>query len=492
MEIDSGSLPQRLHESMLRHAGASAVIHDDGVLTYSQLIDRVDAVHAGLPLLADEPVGLVAGRDIATRILYISILLGGGIPVPLNRGWPPDRTGHVLESLGVDHVLGSGGPASVPAGWAPGAAGTWGYEMRRTAARRAPRRVPGPAGDPWAYVLYTSGSTGVPKGVPIRQSAVLAFLDYVVDRYAVGPGARLSSSFDLTFDLAVFDVLAPVVAGAASCLPRGREYFDPAGYAERTGLTHWFSVPSVVSTAAARGALPPASMPSLRWSLFCGEPLLFRQARLWRDAAPTATVENLYGPTELTLACSQYRLPDDVADWPVTANDTVPIGAVYPHLDHRVGSGRDQAELLVRGVQAFDGYIDPDGDAEAIEVDAGGRRWYRTGDRVDVQDGVLVHRGRLDRQVKVSGVRIELDEVEGTYRRAPGVTGAAAVMVGEPGLQALVVLLTGRRDLAAEVDRAVARTLPDYMRPVAVRWLDEFPLNTNRKVDYRELQRLFA
>ncbi|MFG2109690.1 AMP-binding protein [Micromonospora chersina] len=484
-------LADRLREAMARHRNRPAIGDGRRTLSYGELLDEVDAARTALVLAPYEPVGLHVAQDLSTRILYLAVLLGGGVVVPLSHTWPVDRQHYVLDSLNITRLLAAGQPARCPAGWSPVRRVQEHQEFRALGAAGEAKALHSPvAGDPMAYVLHTSGSTGTPKGVPVRQSAVLTFLDYVVARYGIDPTARLSATFELSFDLAVFDLLAPLLAGASVHLPIGREYLVPGEYATRAGLTHWFSVPSVISTAVAMDALAPGSLPSLRWSLFCGEPLMLSQAAQWREAAPGSVLENLYGPTELTLACTQYRLPDDPRRWPTTVNGSVPIGSIYPHLDFRVGSARDDAELLVDGPQRFDGYVDPTHDDTAFETDCDGRRWYRTGDRVDVQAGQLVHRGRLDRQTKVGGMRIELDEVEGAFRKAPGVTGAAAVVIGEPGLRSIVVALTGDADRADEVTRRVADLLPEYMRPEDVRWLPAFPLNGNRKVDHLALARL--
>lgn len=478
----NGALALRLLASFERNGDRPAISCGDAVLTYAQLGSAVTRLLDRLNPLAGEPIGLFVGGDIATRVLYLAILLGGGVVVPLSRTWPAERTRHVINRIGAVRVVYAGesaaGFSGTPQGndyseWALPSAEPW----------------PGSANaEPLAYVLHTSGSTGVPKGVPVTQSAVLSFIDYVTDRYGIGVDDRMSATFELSFDLAVYDLLVPLLSGASVHLPLGREYLVPEQYVTRARLTHWFSVPSVVSSAQSMGALRPGSLPGLRWSLFCGEPLMLRQAEAWRAAAPASVLENLYGPTELTLACAQYRLSEDPSAWPRTVNGSLPIGTVYPHLAWRVGSARDGAELLVRGNQCFDGYVDPADDEVAFEADADGHRWYRTGDRVSVEEDGLVHRGRLDRQVKVGGMRIELDEVEGAFRRALGVTEAAAVLLGEPGLRRIVMVLCGDENAAADTERTAREALPAYMYPAEIRYTGQFPLNANRKVDYQTLE----
>ncbi|WP_307937382.1 AMP-binding protein, partial [Salinispora arenicola] len=191
----------------------------------------------------------------------------------------------------------------------------------------------------------------------------------------------------------------------------------------------------MISLAGRLRSLRPGSMPSLRWSLFAGEQLTLAQARAWADATPGSTLENLYGPTELTVTCTRYQLPADPARWPRTSNDTVPIGRVHPHLEGVLlapdGTAGNEGELCIRGTQRFDGYLDPTqnhgrfvdhvGD-RTTQVDRlpGPQHWYRTGDRVRQENGELVHLGRIDDQVKIHGYRIELGEIESVLRRHPG------------------------------------------------------------------------
>jgi acyl-CoA synthetase (AMP-forming)/AMP-acid ligase II len=243
-------------------------------------------------------------------------------------------------------------------------------------------------------------------------------------------------------------------------------------------------------------------MPDLRWSLFAGEQLSLSQARAWQAAAPASVIENIYGPTELTITCVGYQLPGEPARWPVTANATVPIGEIYPHLEAVVldeqGVPTADGELCVRGPQRFDGYLDPSHNAGRFYRYEGGRAtphdgvpapdsWYRTGDRVRAEDGELVHLGRLDNQVKIYGYRIELGEIEAALGRHPGIADVVVVAVtasdGEVDLQAVY---TG--DAVDEADFAsLVEELPGYMRPRAFHHRDELPTNMNGKIDRRRL-----
>jgi acyl-coenzyme A synthetase/AMP-(fatty) acid ligase len=273
-------------------------------------------------------------------------------------------------------------------------------------------------------------------------------------------------------------------------------------------ISHWASVPSVVSAASGLGELPAGAMPSLRLSLFIGEQLTREHAAAWKQAAPGGVIENFYGPTELTVAVTAYRLADDVRAWPETANRTIPIGHVYDHLEAMtVANGResDEGELCVRGPQRFAGYLDRRDNAGRfftvadgnIEVIQDGRSpepddWYRTGDLVRRDaDGILTHLGRLDSQVKVRGFRVELPEIEGALRRHPKVYDAAVLSVaGKSGRHELAAFFVGAATDARELRSHLARILPSYMIPRHVVRLEAFPLTHNGKVDRLAIAKL--
>jgi amino acid adenylation domain-containing protein len=502
-----GTLYSWFHDSAGRYPDATAIEVRRAAISYGELDSLVDRLAAALVRASGRPpraVGLLAARSLATYAGYLAALRLGSVAVPLNPAFPAGRNRSMCVAAGVDVVVADENGAAHAAEVADGTGAA-----ALPLVGRWPQRLPDPwrpeyDGDPdsVAYLLFTSGSTGTPKGVPIRHRNVAGYLTHCIERYAVTPGCRLSQTFDLTFDPSVFDMFVSWGTGATLVVPQEAEVLTPARFVAGKRITHWYSVPSVVSLARRLRGLRPGAMPGLRWSVFAGEQLTLAQARDWAAAAPNSVLENAYGPTELTVTCTVYRLPDNPARWPDTSNGTVPIGRPHGHLDAVLvtedGVAGADGELCVRGSQRFDGYLDPAhdrgrffrGEREFVVADGPPRPadWYRTGDRVRREGGDLVHIGRLDDQVKISGYRIELGEIEAVLRAHPKVQDVVVIAAPGPGGQlALHALHSGEPVDAGELTAAVARRLPGYMVPSAVHYVDTFPVNASGKIDRRRL-----
>jgi acyl-coenzyme A synthetase/AMP-(fatty) acid ligase len=251
-------------------------------------------------------------------------------------------------------------------------------------------------------------------------------------------------------------------------------------------------------------------MPDLRWSLFAGEQLTLDDAAAWQRSAPRSRIANLYGPTELTVTCTSYRLPAEPGDWPRTANGTVPIGQVHPGHEYLIvdadGHPAATGELVMRGPQRFPGYADSKDDAGRFVTVADGRavpydgssrltdeHWYRTGDQVTGVDGALLHLGRIDEQVKVRGYRVELGEIEAVLRAQPGIDQAVVVALptghGEVDLHAAY---TGERHEPQMLSRTIGVALPAYMVPRDLTAVETLPLNSNGKIDRKAVAGLLS
>jgi amino acid adenylation domain-containing protein len=441
---------------------------------------------------------------------YLAIQRLGAAVVPLNQGAPVARNLVITKDAGLDATI----VDDTSGKQLPEYPQRSGIPIVDLTGDRWRALLDGDSGGPvpelgsgdgeLAYIIYTSGSTGTPKGVPVTHENVSALLTDVIPRFGFAADCRVSQTFELFFDGSIVELFATWGTGATLCVPQHSDVFAPVRFVNEKRLTHWLSVPSIVSFARRLRALAPGSMPNLRRGMFGGEPLTLEQAEAWRAAAPNAEINNCYGPTELTVICTGYEVPADRAAWPVTSNRSMPIGDIYPHLEHVLLDDLlrpcDDGELCLRGPQRFPGYLDPsenagrflgfDG-AVGTLYDGGepltAEHWYRTGDRVRLEHGELVHLGRIDDQIKVRGNRVELGEIESVLRRHPAIAEVVVItLTAADGEVDLHAAYTGDKLDEADLAR-LTEDLPGYMRPRAYHHRDSIPLASNGKVDRKGL-----
>ncbi|WP_326705312.1 AMP-binding protein [Streptomyces cyaneofuscatus] len=487
----TGPASQRLlHEGFLRSLerdeGAEALRIGAHHISYRRLHDHALALAGSLVASAPRPlrrVGVLAARSESAYAGLLAALYTGAAVVPLNAAFPAERLRYMVTAASLDGlVVDERGLRALR----PLADVLDGVAVV-TETIGPPLTEPLPASpDDVAYILFTSGSSGRPKGVPVLHSAAVAYLHQVQDRYAFTSGDTFSQTYDLTFDLAMFDLFVGWGSGGTVVSVPPHAYVSLPEFISRHGITVWFSTPRMIALARQARGLEPGSFPTLRWSLFCGEPLLVRDAAQWQDAAPHSPVENLYGPTELTVSCTAHRF-DPKTSPERAVNGIVPIGTLHPNLRHLLLGAEDDAqgtgELCVTGDQMFRGYLDPSDDFGRF-VEHEGERWYRTGDLVrPAGQGELAYIGRNDQQVSIGGVRVELAEIESGLRRLSGVREAVAVAAAGQ----LVAFCVGVEKPVPLLLAELGSFLPRYMVPRHFEYLEELPLNANRKIDRRAL-----
>ncbi len=467
------------------HGDRVAVLAADGTeLTYAELRSRSDTVAAGLRsagVRVEDPVGVLLDRSPESVVALLGVLKSGGCYVPVDAGFPAGRIAAQLASAGVRAVI----AADTLRDRVPD--GEW---VVRSASAGTPAASAGAAEDPpapdnLAYVLYTSGSSGGPKGVAVQHRSVVNFAATVRTMFRLGDGDRVLQFAPLTFDVSVFEIFGALLSGATLVLCTEDERHDPVRLADRIAGS---AVTVIDLPPAVMTLLDPSRFTRLRIAFVGGEAFSGDLTTRW--AATGCEFYNGYGPTETTVTVIAKRCVGSYDRSP-------PIGrAMDNHRAYVLDSAMRPVpigvagDLYVAGIGMARGYHARPGLTAAaflpdpISEDPGGRL-YRTGDVARwLRSGELEFLGRSDRQVQLHGLRIEVDEVAEVLTRHPAVNQAVVELQSEGANRYLAGFLCGRSETAiADVRRFAAAALPAHMIPTRLGWIPRIPLTASGKVD---------
>ncbi len=477
-------LSARVEERLAEFGDRPAVDSGNGqVINYSRLRAITGAIAQSLS--GHGPVAILANRSAEAYAAVIGCYRAGVTFVPLNPAFPITRLQKVVYLSGAVECLFDPRFSSLaeqldcPA--RPIALDQEDFDF-------AP---PAPAEDAFAYQLFTSGSTGEPKGVPISYRALSHYVEHIIDRVGIRDGCRTSQFFDLSFDLSMHDIFV-TLATAGTLIPASDiDLLMPHRYVARHEIDIWFSVP-MLAVAATRGQTARPEPPRLEKALFCGEALPSEYAHAMRALLrDDGEIWNLYGPTEATIAFTAQRYEEDTCP-PGTVPLGLPFGgntiAILSEDEVRPISEGAEGELLLGGPQVFAGY-EPPVDRSPFVDHTDGQRFYRTGDLVRLVEDQLRYIGRIDNQVKIRGHRVELGEVEAACRKVEGVDAAVALLLDNTANPRLVVAY----EAGTEADfQGLSTVLPGYMVPEAFHRLDRLPKNSNGKIDRKQLKSLLC
>lgn len=456
------------------------------VLTYGELLARSDALAAWLDAeLGDNraPVAVHGHKEPEMLIAFLGAVKSGRPYVPIDISIPAQRVERIVQTAGAALTLTPVRVAELPA-------------------IQSPNRPIARSSDHPFYILFTSGSTGEPKGVVITRANLEHFVAWMLaeQRFAA-PGETFLNQAPFSFDLSVMDLYASLATGGTLFSITKDHVANLKALYEAfrvSGLTTWVSTPSFAQMCLIERTFAQPMLPSLRRFLFCGETLAPETASQLLDRFPEAEVWNTYGPTEATVATTSVRITREVLEkW-----SPLPVGAAMPGtrvviLDDEGGrvSDGERGEIVIAGPNVSPGYLGRADLTEKAFFELDGTRAYRTGDWGRERGGQIFFEGRRDSQVKVNGYRIELGDLEANLRALPEIADAVVLPVEKQGridaLAAVVVLAVEKSgsDFAftAQLKTRLGERLPAYMIPRKFLYVDAFPMTANGKADRRKL-----
>jgi amino acid adenylation domain-containing protein/thioester reductase-like protein len=465
-------------------------------LSYRQLQEAAERVAASLQARGAGPESVVAvraSREAEMVVAMLGALESGAALLPLDPAEPASRTRHLIADAGVRMAL-----TDDPAHAVPAAGVEWIAVAEAEAERRELERTEA-AADRLAYVIYTSGSSGVPKGVLVEHRSAVNTLVGCREWFGFDERDLFLCIASPTFDIFFFELLSPLISGAAVRLVGREELFDPS----RLGsillrATVMQAVPSLMKQVVELLEAEGTTAGRMRYAITGGDAVPARLPAAIAAAFPRARVTVLYGPTETAMVCSGVQLEDPEG---VSGH---PIGRPLPNVGLRVCDENGglvpvgvAGEICIGGPGVSRGYLAPTPELAARFVELEGERFYRSGDQGRWRnDGELEFLGRLDAQLKVRGFRIEPGEIEVALESHPNVREAAAVGCGAEEARRLVAFVVldrseGERmasQSVAQVRASLSGRLPAHMVPASIEAVDSLPTTPNGKVDRATLE----
>src|SRR5881396_1452537 len=467
---------------------AIAHISDGRTLTYWELRSRSNALACYLTQrFGDDrrPIAVLGHREPEMLVAFLGSVKSGRPYVPLDTALPQQRIDKILATSRAALVL-------TP------------KDILEFSALQMCSPAAAVRGDEPFYILFTSGSTGEPKGVIITLACLEHFITWMLtEQRFTEPGEVFLNQAPFSFDLSVMDLYC-CLATAGSLFSISRDLIENPKKLYRalasSGVTTWVSTPSFAQMCLVEDKFAEAMLPRVRRFLFCGETLAPQTAAQLLARFPQAQVWNIYGPTEATVATTSIHVDAAILE----KYSPLPVGRVMPGtkifiVDENGAElpANERGEIIIAGPNVSSGYVGrPDLTARAF-FEYRGLRAYKTGDLGRFRDSLLFFEGRIDEQIKLSGYRIELGDVEANLHALPSVRDAVVVPVIKNGaaqsLTAFVTLLarneTSDFKLAHNLRGELGQRLPVYMLPRKFVFLDAFPITANGKVDRAALAR---
>ena len=471
-------------ENIKNFSNAKAFCIAGKFYTYSELGECISKIRFAIKQSTDilnNKVGLVINDDLETYASIFALWLDGNCYVPLHPHWPLERCNDICDQVEIDLILDSSKESNFN-----------NRNVLKTKELQYNQDYLDPkldvSDESLAYILFTSGSTGKPKGVQLSRGNLSSFIDAFFELYELDHSDRCLQCFDLSFDLSIISYCVPLIVGACvyTVSPDVVKYTYIGALIEEERLTFALMTPSTIKYL--KPFFGAIDCTSLKYSLFCGEPLPLDITDEWAKCAKNAIIENVYGPTEDTIFCSNYRYCRDGNN--KEHNGILSIGRpmkncgmiIFDEHKNECPIG-EMGELCLSGAQLNMGYFKNDEKNKEAFFEKDGIRWYKSGDLCYADEhGDIMYSGRLDHQVKIQGWRIELGEIEYHARKAIN-RNVVCLAIEKNGNDILCLVIEGEKVDTLPIIKYLKDKMPSYMIPGEIIFLPVFPLNNSDKVD---------
>lgn len=496
------SVLEWLDNSSRQFGDRTAICDNDGEITYRQYHDKAVGLAKAVidnGLAARKPVVVYLEKSARVLVSFMGIAYAGDFYSPIDTEMPRQRVDKILEVLQPELVITSHKLKEAFEQFSY----TGSYILYEDI---APLQADGLVetrrqqiiDTDLLYVLFTSGSTGIPKGVAITHRGVIDYTDWVTGTFDVSMEDRFGNQAPFYFDNSILDIYSCMKTGASLYIIPRELFIQPVrllDYIRSNGINSIFWVPSALIVVSKLKAFKSIDVSrTLKRVLFCGEVMPNKQLNIWRSFVPDATYANLYGPTEITDACTYYIVERDFSD-----DEPLPIGfpmknteiLVLDEDDHLIKEPGKIGELCVRGTGVSVGYYNDPKRTKEVFVqnplnDTYEEKIYRTGDLVEYnQYGELVYMSRKDFQIKHMGHRIELGEIENAVSALPEVARCCCLYDDR---HSKIILFLDTDLSKEELCTQLKDMLPEYMLPGKVIYMETLPLNVNGKIDRVKLK----
>jgi D-alanine--poly(phosphoribitol) ligase subunit 1 len=491
--IPSPPIAYLVFENVLSIPNNTALVINKNEYSYYNLWQLVNRIYQLIPTdKTYNHIGIYCNDDVQTYASIIAVNLYGAAYVPLNNLFPAARNKNYAKQCNLELILSS----------------TQNDDLKIIAenihvintsineilmSEKTINFVDyRKTFQPISYILFTSGTTGNPKGVPVSHNNLFFFFNYFLKHYKFNSDDKFLQVYELSFDVSVFSFFMPLLTGGTCyILPiDGIKYLKIAEFLTKENITVVSMVPTVLRYL--EPYMDEIKLPNLRYSFFSGDALLHHLAVKWNRVLPNGEIHNFYGPTETTIVCSRYifHKKDSLQE---SKNNIVPIGKLFDGMDFLIvdeeNKPSEKGELCLAGELVVSNYLNNENEDKFFRFN--NQKYYKTGDIVSLNMfGNFVFYGRTDSQVKINGYRIELNEVEAAIQKTTNYNCVVICKTLPNNTNELVACIeTDTLDIPS-LSEKLMKILPEYMLPRQYFAVNQFPLNNNGKTDKNKLNQI--